>query len=376
MKVNKVYAATVLAASLALGAVAAPAASFAAPAAVSQKKAQGVFTQASVERTSDGKLKIHWNSNADLGAAKILWSTSPDNIAKNGKQLKRINASYNGYVTADPKPGSRVYFYIKTSSGATVTVAERKVNLQGAYNFRDLGGYKTTDGKTVKWGKLFRGEELGHLTDADIKTIQEMGIKTNVDYRTDAEVKALPDPVIPGIENIRTDAGNEGSAADLNSMIASGLMKDEASAVAMMAGFNKQMVDSPKFYVQLMELLNDPNNIGLVQHCTAGKDRTGLGSAIILLALGVDEKTVMDDYLLSNVYRAEANKKAIEAVKAQVKDENVVAAITAMMGVQKEFLQAAIDEMKAKYGSIDNFLEKGLGITKQERAKLKAMYTE
>ncbi|WP_246188111.1 tyrosine-protein phosphatase [Paenibacillus tengchongensis] len=69
-------------------------------------------------------------------------------------------------------------------------------------------------------------------------------------------------------------------------------------------------------------------------------------------------------------------KATIDALKTQVKDENVVAAVTAMMGVQKEFLQAAIDEMKAKYGSIDGFLEKGLGITKQERAKLKAMYTE
>jgi protein-tyrosine phosphatase len=376
MKLSKAYAATAIAASLVLGAVAAPAASFAAPVAASQKQVQGVFTQASVERTADGKLKIHWNSNVDLGAAKILYSTSPDNIAKNGKQLKRINASYNGYITSDPKPGSRLYFYIKTSSGATITVAERKVNLQGAFNFRDLGGYKTTDGKTVRWGKLFRGEELGHLTDADIKIVQSMGIKSNVDYRTDAEVNAMPDPVIPGITNIRTDAGNAGSTADLMSMIASGQMKDAATAVQMMAGFNKQMVDSPKFYVQLMELLNDPNNIGLLQHCTAGKDRTGLGSAIILLALGVDEKTVMDDYLLSNVYRAEANKKAVDAVRAQVKDENVVAAISAMMGVQKEFLQAAIDEMKNKYGSIDAFLEKGLGITKQERAKLKAMYTE
>lgn len=197
-----------------------------------------------------------------------------------------------------------------------------------------------------------------------------------MDYRTDAEVKALPDPVIPGIQNIRTDAGNAGSTADLTSMISSSQMKDEASAVQMMAGFNKQMVDSPKFYVQLMELLNDPSHIGLLLHCTAGKDRTGLGSAIILLALGVDEKTVMEDYLLSNVYRAEANKKTIEALKAQVQDENVIAAVTALMGVQKEFLGAAIDEMKAKYGSIDAFLEKGLGITKAERAKLKAMYTE
>ena len=84
----------------------------------------------------------------------------------------------------------------------------------------------------------------------------------------------------------------------------------------------------------------------------------------------------MNDYLLSNVYRAEANKKTIDALKTQVQDENVIAAITALMGVQKEFLQGALDEMKDKYGSIDNFLEKGLGITKEERAKLKAMYTE
>ncbi|MFC5530785.1 tyrosine-protein phosphatase [Cohnella yongneupensis] len=289
----------------------------------------------------DGKLLIRWKASADLGAAKIYWSTSPDNILKNGKLLKSTYAAYNGYISVDPKPGSRVYFLVKAGNGATIEVSERKVNLQGAFNFRDLGGYKTTDGKTVKWGKLFRGEELGHLTDADIKTIQSMGIKTDVDYRTDAEVKALADPIIKGIQYIRKDEGNAGATADLMSMISSGMMKDEASAVQMMVGFNKQMVDSPKFYVQLMDLLNDPKNIGLLQHCTAGKDRTGLGSAIILLTLGVDEKTVMEDYLLSNVYREEANKKMIEGVKTQIKDENVVAAITAMMGVQKEFLQGA-----------------------------------
>lgn len=366
------FATAVLCASVLAGAVVAPASSLAAP--IAQKA--GAFTQSSVERTAQGKLIVRWKANADLGAAKVYWSTSPDNIEKNGKLLAATYAAFNGYVADDPKPGSRVYFLVKGGNGATVETAERKVNLQGAFNFRDLGGYKTADGKTVKWGKLFRGEELGHLTDADLKTIREMGIKTNVDYRTDAEVKALGDPVIAGVNYVRTDAGNAGSTADLNAMIASGMMKDEASAVQMMAGFNKQMVDAPKFYVQLMELLNDPQNIALLQHCTAGKDRTGLGSAIILLTLGVDEKTVMDDYLLSNFYRADANKKMIDGVKQQVKDENVVAAITALMGVQKEFLQAAIDEMKAKYGSIDAFLEKGLGITKEERAKLKAMYTE
>ncbi|WP_308637234.1 tyrosine-protein phosphatase [Paenibacillus silvisoli] len=361
---------TILVSALASGA------SAYAAAAPAQAKKAGEFVSASVDRSSKGNLIIHWKANADLGAAKIYWSTSPDNIEKNGKLLAQTYTGLNGYMAKDPKPGYRVYFKVKAGNGATVTTAERKVNLQGAFNFRDLGGYKTTDGKTVKWGKLYRAEELGHLTTADLEYVQRMGIKTNVDYRTDAEVKAMPDPVLAGITNIRTDEGNAGATADLMSMIQSGMMKDEASAVQMMAGFNKQMVDAPKFYVQLMELLNDPANIALVQHCTAGKDRTGLGSAIILLALGVDGQTVMNDYLLSNVYREEANKKTIEGVKQQIKDENVVAAITALMGVQKEFLQAAIDEMKAEYGSIDGFLEKGLGITKQERAKLKAMYLE
>lgn len=373
MKASK-WSAAVLSASILLGAVA-PTTSFAAPASAVQTKKAG-FVQTSVERNKQGQVVVRWRTNADLGPIKVYWSTNPTDInKKTGKLLGATMTSYGALAAEDPKPGSRVYYWVKAGNGATATTAERKVNLTGAFNFRDLGGYPTTDGKTVKWGLLFRGEELGHLTDADIKTLQEMGIKTNVDYRTDAEVAALADPVIKGINYVRTDAGNAGSTADLTAMISSGLMKDANTAVQMMAGFNKQMVDDPKFYVQLMELLNDPKNIGLVQHCTAGKDRTGLGSAIILLALGVDEKTVMDDYLLSNFYRAEANKKMIDGLKTQIKDENVVAAISALMGVQKEFLQAALDEMKAKYGSIDAFIEKGLGVTKQERAKLKAMYT-
>ncbi|SFJ72641.1 Tyrosine phosphatase family protein [Paenibacillus sp. UNC496MF] len=154
-------------------------------------------------------------------------------------------------------------------NGDAIATAERKVNLQGAFNFRDLGGYKTTDGHTVKWGKLYRAEELGRLAAADLRYVRRMGIKTDVDYRTDAEAKAMPDPVLAGADYVRTDAGNAGGAADLNAMIASGMMKDEESAVQMMAGFNKQMVDDPKFYAQLMELLNDPANMALVQHRTA-----------------------------------------------------------------------------------------------------------
>lgn len=370
-KVKKVSAA-VLGASILLSAALPLSASAAAAAPVQA----GQFQSATVDRNAKGQLVLHWKTDADLGAAKVYWSTSPDNIEKNGKLLARTYTKFGGYVAADPKPGYRVYFLVKGGNGDTITTAERKVNLQGAFNFRDLGGYKTTDGHTVKWGKLFRGEELGHLTTADLAYIQRMGIKTDVDYRTDAEVNALADPKIAGMSYVRTDEGNPGAGYNLNDMIASGMLKDKASAVAMMVAGEKQMVDNPKFYKQLMELLNDPKNIGLVQHCTAGKDRTGFGTAVILLTLGVDEQTVMNDYLLSNVYRADANKAAIDAMKKQIQDPDVIEALTALMGVQKEFLQAGLDEMKAKYGSIDALIEKGLGVTKEERANLKNMYLE
>ncbi|MFD2331866.1 tyrosine-protein phosphatase [Cohnella sp. GCM10020058] len=368
----------ILSLSILLGALASPTTGFAAAASATatQAKKSGDFTQAIAERNSKGQLVIHWKTNADLGPAKVYWSTSPDNIEKNGKLLAATYTRYGGHVAVDPKPGARIYFLIKGGNGATITASERHVDLEGAANFRDLGGYTTTDGRTVKWGKLFRADAIGRLTDADQKKLQSMGLTTDVDYRTDAEVKSLPDPVINGVNYVRTDEGNPGSNTDFGTILASGLMKDKESAVQMMIQGNKSMVDNPKFYVQLMALLNDPANMALVQHCTAGKDRTGLGSAIILLTLGVDEKTVMSDYLLSNVYNAANNQKSIDALKTQVQDNNVIEAVTALMGVQKEFLQASLDEMKAKYGSIDKFIEDGLGVSKQERAKLKAMYTE
>lgn len=247
----------VLGAAIALSAITSSVSAAAAAPAVSKKAGQ--FVTASVERNAKGSLVIRWKTDANLGAAKIYWSTSPDNIEKNGKLLAQT------YATPDPKPGYRVYFAVKGGNGDVIHVAERKVNLQGAFNFRDLGGYKTPDGKTVKWGKLYRAEELGHLTASDLEVVKRMGIKSDVDYRTDAEVNAMKDPVIGGVQYIRTDEGNAGSTADLNTMIKSGVLKDQASAVAMMAGFNKQMVDAPKMIRRTSRLFNTVQLVKTVQ---------------------------------------------------------------------------------------------------------------
>ncbi|MGD8191932.1 tyrosine-protein phosphatase [Brevibacillus ginsengisoli] len=333
---------------------------------VQNKKLQS----ANVESLSNGKLKISWvSSKKNSGEAKIYWSTSPTNIKEKGKLLKKTKNS--SITIKNPNPKARPYFYIETADGASITVAERRVSLQGVPNYRDLGGYKTNDGRTVKWGVLFRSDELAGLTNADQKYIKNSGLKLIADYRSDDEVAKKPDPVLDGIiyERIPVDM-SKSTSPDMSKLLQSGSLIALGKPGEYLTELNKQMVHSRDAYSGLFEMVENADNLPMVQHCTAGKDRTGLGSALLLLALGVPEDTVMEDYLLSNEYRAEANKKAIAAIKPYLKDEISVEIFTAIMEVRKEYLQAALDEIKNEYGSVDKYLEKELGLTKKKRKQL------
>lgn len=364
------------AAFLAISPMAGATSKTAAQAAVSSVSKTGTFTAASVDRAADGKLVLHWHASANLGAAKVYWSDRPDG---GWRELACTYTSFGGYVTADPNPGSRVYFKIKGGNGAAIETAERKLPLAGATNFRDLGGYKTADGKTVKWGLLFRSDELAGLTASDIAYLQKSGLKTDVDYRTDSEIQQKPDPTIQGVNYVRDQVFQQsGSGADIFTYMASGEFDKLGKPGDILTQANRDMVDHPEAYQKLFELLLDPSASALVQHCTAGKDRTGLGSALILLALGVPKETVVQDFLLSNTYRAAYNKAAVDAMVAQFKltDKNAIEVIQALMDVRPEYINAAFGEMEQKYGSIAGFLEKGIGLSKAEQAKLKQMYLE
>ena len=111
----------------------------------------------------------------------------------------------------------------------------------------------------------------------------------------------------------------------------------------------------------------DPAALPANLHCTAGKDRAGLGAALVLLTLGVPEKTVMQDFLLSNQYRAAANEKSL-AQLTPLLDPSELEVMRSLLEVRPEYLQSALDAMKQRYGSVDAYLRKGLGITPRERA--------
>lgn len=259
---------------------------------------------------------------------------------------------------------------VQAATHATTAQAGKQIKLQGAENVRDLGGYRTKTGKTVKRHVLLRAAALNKLTKADAQKLKKVyHVRTDVDLRSKAEAAKAPDVKISGVtykfDPVVKDVSQQFSMTS----------KD---GVKIMENGYKAMVTSAqgkKAYKQLFKiLLKNPKGQAVLWHCTAGKDRTGVGTALVLSALGVSRKTVMSDYLLSNKYLAASNKAAIKQLKDKGADAATIKLMTDMMVVKKSYLNAAFSAINKKYGSVDKYLQKGLGLTKADQTKLQKLY--
>ncbi len=258
---------------------------------------------------------------------------------------------------------ARSYFEVETEKGKAI-VSDRHLPMTGGYNFRDMGGYKTTDGKYVKWGKIFRSDDLHNLTDADLNYLASIPLTSIVDFRSEEETQQAPDKNPSSVKMNYPLSINPG---DLMAAVKEGIDKIKPEqADQMMMDMNVLLVtDSACInqYREFFRLLQDEKEAPLMFHCSAGKDRTGMGAALVLSAVGVDEQTIIKDYLLSNVYLA--NKYA--SYKAQYP------AIASLFEVKTEFLQAGLDRIKKDHGSVENYLTKVLNVDIQ---KMREMYLD
>ena len=327
-----------------------------------------------VERENDNSLFINWGSVEK--SVQVYWSTFPEGIEENG-QLLTIVTDASSVTIKDPNPAMRVYFRLVTNKGERITVAERRLPLQGAFNFRDLGGYETKDGRVVKWGKLYRSEELAGLTEEDIRYIHNSGLKTVCDYRTDFEVNHKPNPEMQDVRQFSLPVMQDlAKDLNINEFFRLGDLSVLGKPGEYLVQMNRDFVTGNEAFVTFLELIQDASNLPLLNHCTAGKDRTGFASALLLLLLGVPEETVMQDYLLSNGFREQLNEKIMAFLGAQLQDETSIAILSAMFEARVEYLQAAFDEIHNVYGSVDQYAEKGIGLTKEKLDNLRDLLLE
>ena len=325
------------------------------------------FTEAWVDREADGSLTLAWQFDGEATPVDVLWGPDPDAI---DQELTTVDGATTVTVD-DPAPGGRAYFRLETPE-AGVTVAERRIALEGTPNFRDLGGYETADGRHVRWGQVFRSGALVDLTPADRATVDALGIQLVCDLRSDSEVETDPDPDL-GAEALRLAVTDESVdvQAITDAVLAGDL--DQISPDLLLDGMPAIATEFPDAWRTLVQRVADeagrPTNV----HCSAGKDRAGWSSALILRALGVPEETVMEDYLLSNDYLAASNEDTLAQVRTVVagvqnvpEDEVDLSNLEALLEVRPEYLQAAFDAVDEQYGSFEAYLTDSLGLTQEE----------
>ncbi|WP_433756154.1 tyrosine-protein phosphatase [Nocardia sp. CA-135398] len=251
----------------------------------------------------------------------------------------------------------------------SVAAAGGKIDLQGAVNVRDIGGYRTYDGATVKSGKAIRSDSLEKLTDSDVQKLGTLNLKAVIDLRTPAEVQfAGADKVPAGVQKVARPIDDTGLFQQMLAAIQSrDPVKQEellgnGKAEEIMANVYRSFFtdDSRAKFGQTIRDLAATDRATLY-HCTSGKDRTGWLTYVVLRAVGVPESTARQDYLLSNQYRAAADAKLREQVKQAGLMQNPDLLIP-LQEVRTEYLDTAIAEMEQTYGDFGKFLTQGLGL--------------
>lgn len=255
----------------------------------------------------------------------------------------------------------------------------RHIELEGEPNFRDLGGYQTVDGKTVKWGQVYRSGKLSNLTESDVKVLDSLKINKVVNFLTPQEIEHAGIDQVPESTELVLDPVDVGGDWSLVIL--------EARKNGDFTGVSKEL--NPEFHRMLVREATDQYAIlfreilkqdkqPMVFHCSHGIHRTGTASAILLWSLGVPWETVREDYLLSNKYREnQINKRVAALIKMgeenpEVTDHELNAEnIEAFYVLQGYYIDATKETIEKEYGSIDKYMTDGLGLSENEIMSLK-----
>ena len=270
-----------------------------------------------------------------------------------------ISGKSAGVFRPDVPTGTRTYFQFARKDSEGV-LAETHLPMIGGYNFRDLGGIRAIDGRYVKWGTVIRSDDLAHLTDADLEYLSSVPLASIVDFRSESEAQAAPDRVPASVKNtyaLSITPGNLNSAEQV-------LGFDARQMDSVMMDMNRMFVSDSACvarYREFFGLLQEGTKIPLLFHCSAGKDRAGMGAALFLYSLGIDEDVIVGNYLESNRYLADKYTDIVGKYPQ----------LEPLFTVRKEYLEAGLEVIKRDYVTVENYLERVLGV---DLDKMKELY--
>jgi protein-tyrosine phosphatase len=254
----------------------------------------------------------------------------------------------------------------------------RRLDFVGAKNFRDLGGYQTTSGRTIRWRMLYRSDQLSKLTDADVRYLNELSIDRVIDFRADHECKEEPDrlPHSPDVHYVRIPILEASTRLWLE--LGGDLLK-KLHAYSPSEYLTKANIElATRFTPEIRQFIHEvfaAQGRPVLFHCAAGKDRTGFAAAVLLRILGVPLDVVMEDYLLSNEYYLSGHQWTLAMIR-MAKGRRTAQAIKGFLEVRPVYLAAAFDAIDREYGWFERYVRNGLELTQNDIDHLRAVYLE
>lgn len=332
----------------------------------------GTAVEPAVERTSRNRVAIVWDAAPEAGPVVVYAGLSPHTIDRTQPVATMTERRVE---LEDPDWRTRRYFELHVPDGRRFLAVERRLPLEKANNFRDLGGYQTLDGRRVRWGMLYRSDSLHRLSDNDQIALSRLPLRRIIDFRDPDErrtrVSRLPEPE-PELVTIPV-ATEQFSATAIERRIRAREVADIDFWALMEQGNREFVKDFEEEFSHFFVLLSNPETIPTVFHCTAGKDRTGFAAALVLRALGVPRETVIRDYMLTNLYTANAAERTLFWLRAYLFFQTPADQLRPLFQAQRDFLEAAFDEIDERWGSFDVYLRKALNVPDEQRDALRTL---
>lgn len=282
------------------------------------------------------------------------------------------------------RPAKPFYTAPVLSSAAAKTAPEHpapgtQLPFAGGNNFRELGGYHADEGKTVKWGQIYRGFPTGRLTtEADRARLDGLGLRLILDLRSGVEAAKLPDYVPDGARLVQICGLRDATGQEINFSPndIQRLVQNAPAGTNLTQLIYRQMLTGNKAFKELFRAL-EAGETPILFHCTAGKDRTGVAAMLILLALGASDETICADYARTNLCRAAEIEKAMADHAAEIAaDPAQRMRWQSSAGVDPETAPFVLRTIRQDYGSAESYLEAEYGLTPARLMRLRRMYLE
>lgn len=319
------------------------------------------------EKAQNGSYTIKWEIFPEMDDAtmEIYASDNPSTFPNQPLKKTTVNKYIATIENADSLGVS--YFKLKVNNTWSDVVTNRFYEFEDIQNFRDLGGYKTQQGKSIKWNKIYRSGEFSELSKNDLESISKLKLQTIIDLRPrhiqEKRVDKLNSPN-------RYELYISGTSTDSISrkVLENRFLRGDA-IIYTQDLYEELFLSQSQQYAKFFDYLVDESNYPIAFHCYLGKDQSGIASYFLLRALGVSSEVAEDEYMLSN-WGIDKSKVVTGIANLSESQQEAFIMLTR---TDIAFLKYGLACAKKEEGSIEDYMENKLGLTREKKQKLRSI---